>query len=85
MRTQPETRARSSQEPGKRARKLSRYKANQACTTPARTCLTSLFGWEAVSQADMAALINCREKQYSYPTELKNALKPPPVDIGVGL
>ena len=25
-------------------------------TTPARTCLTSLFGWEAVSQADMAAL-----------------------------
>ena len=24
-------------------------------TTPARTCLTSLFGWEAVSQADMAA------------------------------
>ena len=31
MRTQPETRARSSQEAGKRARKLSRYKANQAC------------------------------------------------------
>ena len=26
-------------------------------TTPARTCLTSLFGWEAVSQADMAALM----------------------------
>ena len=25
-------------------------------TTPARTCLTSLFGREAVSQADMAAL-----------------------------
>ena len=25
-------------------------------TTPARTCLTSLLGWEAVSQADMAAL-----------------------------
>ena len=25
-------------------------------TTPARTCLTSLFRWEAVSQADMAAL-----------------------------
>ena len=25
-------------------------------TTPARTCLTSLFGWEAVSQADMAAM-----------------------------
>ena len=25
-------------------------------TTPAQTCLTSLFGWEAVSQADMAAL-----------------------------
>ena len=25
-------------------------------TTPARTCLPSLFGWEAVSQADMAAL-----------------------------
>ena len=25
-------------------------------TTPARACLTSLFGWEAVSQADMAAL-----------------------------
>ena len=31
MRTLPETRARSSQEAGKRARKLSRYKANQAC------------------------------------------------------
>ena len=27
-------------------------------TTPAQTCLTSLFGWEAVSQADMAALRN---------------------------
>ena len=26
-------------------------------TTPARTCLTSLFGWEAVSQADMAAAL----------------------------
>ena len=26
-------------------------------TTPARTSLTSLFGWEAVSQADMAALM----------------------------
>ena len=24
--------------------------------TPARTCLTLLFGWEAVSQADMAEL-----------------------------
>ena len=32
-------------------------------TTPARTCLTSLFGWEAVSQADMAAL-DKEEKQY---------------------
>ena len=29
-------------------------------TTPARTCLTSLFGWEAVSQADMAALDTTR-------------------------
>ena len=65
MRTQPETRARSSQEPGKRARKLSRYKANQACTTPARTCLTSLFGWEAVSQADMAALTVRLEMRYN--------------------
>ena len=26
-------------------------------TTPARTSLTSLFGWEAVSLVDMAALI----------------------------
>ena len=33
-------------------------------TTPARTCLTSLFGWEAVSQADMAALSTMEEKQY---------------------
>ena len=32
MRTLPETRARSAQEAGKRARKLSRYKANQACS-----------------------------------------------------
>ena len=32
MRTLPETRARSAQEAGKKARKLSRYKANQACT-----------------------------------------------------
>ena len=31
-------------------------------TTPARTCLTSLFGWEAVSQADMAALKVALEK-----------------------
>eukprot|EP00964_Phaeocystis_antarctica_P121868 scaffold85538_cov35-Phaeocystis_antarctica.AAC.2 len=34
MRTLPETRARSPLEAGKRARKLSRYKANQACTGP---------------------------------------------------
>ena len=27
-------------------------------TTPARTSLTSLFGWEAVSLVDMAALIS---------------------------
>ena len=27
-------------------------------TTPARTSLTSLFGWEAVSLVDMAALID---------------------------
>ena len=26
-------------------------------TTPARTSLTSLFGWEAVSLVDMAALV----------------------------
>jgi hypothetical protein len=32
-------------------------------TTPARTCLTSLFEWEAVSQADMAALNLIEEKQ----------------------
>ena len=31
-------------------------------TTPARTCLTSLFGWEAVSQADVAALSVIEEK-----------------------
>ena len=31
-------------------------------TTPARTCLTSLFGWEAVSQADVAALSMTEEK-----------------------
>ena len=30
-------------------------------TTPARTCLTALFGWEAVSQADMAALFTTTE------------------------
>jgi hypothetical protein len=29
---------------------------------PARTCLTSLFGWEAVSQADVAALSMKEEK-----------------------
>ena len=34
-------------------------------TTPARTCLTSLFGWEAVSQADMAALSEKRNSEYS--------------------
>ena len=33
-------------------------------TTPARTCLTSLFGWEAVSQADMAALTAWLEMRY---------------------
>ena len=38
-------------------------------TTPARTCLTSLFGWEAVSQADMAAL-NTRDDE---PTLLPTA------------
>ena len=42
MRTQPETRARSSQEAGKRARKLSRYKANQACRTQVRRVALSL-------------------------------------------
>ena len=31
-------------------------------TTPAGTCLTSLFGWEAVSQADVAALSVKEEK-----------------------
>ena len=33
-------------------------------TTLARTCLTSLFGWEAVSQADMAALKAWLEMRY---------------------
>ena len=33
-------------------------------TTPAQTCLTSLFGWEAVSQADVAALNPKEENQY---------------------
>ena len=33
-------------------------------TTPAQTCLTSLFGWEAVSQADVAALNSKEENQY---------------------
>ena len=33
MRTQPETRARSAQEAGKRALNLGASKANQACTT----------------------------------------------------
>ena len=37
-------------------------------TTPARTCLTSLFGWEAVSQADMAALNSLNEKPNLSPT-----------------
>ena len=37
-------------------------------TTPARTCLTSLFGWEAVSQADMAALLVWQEHRYRIPT-----------------
>ena len=27
-------------------------------TTPARTSLTSLFGWEAVSLVDLVALVN---------------------------
>ena len=35
-------------------------------TTPARTCLTSLFGWEAVSQADMAALTTILEFAFQY-------------------
>ena len=39
MRTLPETRARSAQEAGKRARKLSRYKANQACTASLVTAI----------------------------------------------
>ena len=37
-------------------------------TTPARTCLTSLFGWEAVSQADMAALNNQDDEPTILPT-----------------
>jgi hypothetical protein len=37
-------------------------------TTPARTCLTSLFGWEAVSQADMAALNNLADEPILLPT-----------------
>eukprot|EP00964_Phaeocystis_antarctica_P010343 scaffold5692_cov74-Phaeocystis_antarctica.AAC.1 len=45
MRTLPETRARSAQEAGKRARKLSRYKANQACTLFVATykCVCQLY------------------------------------------
>ena len=47
---------------GKRKRKEKRIKKRSTgpsrvvphrSTTPARTCLTSLFGWEAVSQADI--------------------------------
>jgi hypothetical protein len=37
-------------------------------TTPARTCLTSLFGWEAVSQADMAALNTLDDEPILSPT-----------------
>ena len=33
-------------------------------TTPARTYLTSLFGWEAVSQADVAALSMMEGKHF---------------------
>ena len=47
-------------------------------TTPARTCLTSLFGWEAVSQADMAALTSWTElafmKQPTRPTRPTRSL-----------
>ena len=35
-------------------------------TTPARTSLTSLFGWEAVSLVDMAALMEKATSLYLY-------------------
>ena len=44
MRTLPETRARSAQEAGKRARKLSRYMRNQACTVYHRAYITGISG-----------------------------------------
>ena len=39
-------------------------------TTPAQSCFTSLFGWEAVSQADMAALETRRKKKLTSPSHL---------------
>jgi hypothetical protein len=50
-------------------------------TTPARTCLTSLFGWEAVSQADMAALRLKEETQYRLTSP--SLLRTPPVPLAV--
>ena len=48
-------------------------------TTPARTCLTSLFGWEAVSQADMAALSKSPEKRLLSHKSVGDYLATPPV------
>ena len=50
-------------------------------TTPARTCLTSLFGWEAVSQADMAALEAEPKNQPLLPSHIY-LLTPPPYSAG---
>ena len=50
-------------------------------TTPARTCLTSLFGWEAVSQADMAALKAEPKNQPLLPSQIY-LLTPPPYSAG---
>ena len=48
-------------------------------TTPARNCLTSLLGWEAVSQADMAALISPAGTLYMKATTLCKSAFPTPV------
>ena len=51
-------------------------------TTPARTYLTSLFGWEAVSQADVAALSEIWGKA-SHDREEKHPMIGPPVPLAV--
>ena len=51
-------------------------------TTPARTCLTSLFGWEAVSQADVAALNLKEENQYGLTFSIPSIIACTRIQIG---